>query len=177
MTRIFCSPEPFMHDAPRPPGLSQFRQMADLLWLPRLTMQEWFPRTPIWTVLLKFVSVIAFSNCYALNRWSLYKYVFPFWTLTVHGNTAMTAFNRRTCKTFYLRCRLRATHLWRPHGGGGAQVDAYGRGRASPMWTSTQKWKLESTDFILSSHAKKLVSFFYQNFVLDKIKSIHFSAI
>src|SRR6218665_3222306 len=46
-------------------------------------------------------------------------------------------------------------------GRGQAQVDACGRGEgSSPMWTSTQKLKLESIDMILSSsHAKKLVYF------------------
>jgi len=45
-------------------------------------------------------------------------------------------------------------------------------GGVNPMWTSTQKIKLESTDVILSSsHAKKLASFFTRILSLDGTKS------
>jgi len=40
-----------------------------------------------------------------------------------------------------LHLGIGAIHLWRPHGGGQAHVDACGRG-SSPMWTSTQKIKI-----------------------------------
>src|SRR6218665_1731667 len=50
-----------------------------------------------------------------------------------------------------------------PHGGGGgqAQVDACGQGRGgpAPCGRPHRKLKLESTDIILSSHAKELASF------------------
>src|SRR6218665_3580431 len=60
--------------------------------------------------------------------------------------------------------------------GSGGRMWTGGR-RSSPMWTSTQKIKLKSTDVILSSsHAKKLASF-YQNFVFGQKKSGNFSAI
>ena|SRR6218665_3544186 len=61
-----------------------------------------------------------------------------------------------------LRCKGPSIYDVHTEGGGGqAQVDACGRGSgSSPMWTSTKKFKLESTDVILySSHAKKLVFF------------------
>ena len=65
-------------------------------------------------------------------------------------------------------------HFLRPHGGGGgqAQVDACGRGRGeAPCGRPHRKLKLESTDVILSSsHEKKLVYSFYQNFVFGRNK-------
>src|SRR6218665_3468680 len=65
-------------------------------------------------------------------------------------------------------------------GGSQAQVDACGRGRGgqAPCGRPHRKLKLKSTDVILSSsHAKKVAYFFYQNFVLGRNKSGHFSAI
>jgi len=58
-------------------------------------------------------------------------------------------------------------------GRGQAQVDACGRGRGqSPCGRPHRKLKLESTDVILSSsHAKKLVSFFYHNFIVGQNKT------
>src|SRR6218665_2872927 len=45
-------------------------------------------------------------------------------------------------------------------------------GRSAPCERPHRKLKLESTDVILfSSHAKKLASFFYQNFVFGQNKS------
>ena len=54
-------------------------------------------------------------------------------------------------------------------GGGQAHVDACGRGEGgpAPCGRPHRKLKLESTDVILSSHAKKLASF-YQNFVFGQ---------
>src|SRR6218665_2187022 len=57
--------------------------------------------------------------------------------------------------------------------GGQVQVDACGRGEGgpAPCGRPHRKLKLESTDVILSaSHAKKLASFFYQNFVFGQKK-------
>src|SRR6218665_3964993 len=53
-----------------------------------------------------------------------------------------------------------------------------GGGGPAPCGRPHRKLKLESTDVILSSsHAKKLASFFYQNFVFGQKKSGNFSAI
>src|SRR6218665_3201148 len=63
-----------------------------------------------------------------------------------------------------------------------------GSGSGGRMWTGEgrqalcgrphRKLKLKSTDVILTcSHAKKLVYFFYQNFVFGRNKSGNFSAI
>jgi len=43
-------------------------------------------------------------------------------------------------------------------------------GGAAPCGRPHRKLKLESTDVILSSYAKKLASFFYQNFVFRQKK-------
>ena len=54
-----------------------------------------------------------------------------------------------------------------------AQVDACGRERGqAPCGHPHRKLKLESTDAILqsSSHAKKLASSFYQNFLFGRNK-------
>jgi len=52
-----------------------------------------------------------------------------------------------------------------------------GAGGQAPCGRPHRKLKLESTDIILSSHAKKLASFFTRISSLDRIKSGNFSAI
>jgi len=61
----------------------------------------------------------------------------------------------------------KGNHLWRPHGGDQAQVDACGRGRGcqDPRGRPHRKLKLESTDVILS------VSFLTRISSLNGIKS------
>src|SRR6218665_2577112 len=73
---------------------------------------------------------------------------------------------------------IHMTSTWR--GRGQAQADECGRGEGGPAQCGRphRKLKLESTDVILSSsHAKKLASFFNQNFVFGQKKSGNFSAI
>ena len=94
----------------------------------------------------------------------------------------MHVFTRLSCVTCFCARLLKGPSIYDVHtegGGGQAQVDACGRGEggSSPMCTSTQKIKIESTDAILSSsHAKKLVSFLPE-FRLCTEKSGNFSAI
>jgi len=60
-------------------------------------------------------------------------------------------------------------------GRGQAQVDACGRGEdQAPCGRPHRKLKLQTIDVILSSHAKKLESFFYQNFVFVRNKKWKF---
>src|SRR6218665_2311079 len=76
-----------------------------------------------------------------------------------------------------------AIHLQPPHGGGGVRlrwthVDWTGWRGQAPCGRPHRKLKLESIDVILSSsHAKKLASFFYQNFVFGRNKYLRYKLV